>query len=73
MKKESYYNKKIYSKVAILTAIHEYKEICKICFNDDIDNYKLLFNADEEDTDIIIYEFNNFLIALEEKYGKYNY
>ena len=61
---EQVYTKTFYSKEVLNQAIDDYKKIAKIKLLEDGDHYKCEFFRCAVDTQLVINEFNNYLIEL---------
>ena len=61
---ERVYTKDFYSKVVLNQAIDDYKKIAKIKLLEDGEHYKCEFFRCAVDTQLVINEFNNYLIEL---------
>lgn len=61
---EQVYTKDFYSKEVLNQAIDDYKRIAKIKLLEDGGRYKCKFSRCAVDTQLVINEFNNYLIEL---------
>ena len=61
---EQVYTKIFYSKEVLNQAIDDYRRIAKIKLLDDGGHYKCKFSQCSVDTQLVINEFNNYLIEL---------
>lgn len=67
---EQVYSKAFYSKEVILTAINDYKKIAKIKLFDCDEHYKCEFKKCVIGSEIVVNEFNNYLIELMNSKGE---
>lgn len=58
------YSKTFYAKKILFAAINDYKKIAKIKLFEDDEHYRCEFCMCEVDTQVVINEFNNYLIEL---------
>lgn len=61
---EQYYSKSFYSKEVLNQAIIDYKKIAKIKLLEDGEHYKCEFRRCAVDAQLVINEFDNYLIEL---------